>query len=135
MRTRALVAVLSLVVFCLALSPAAAAPAKACGSPCNIVRSNLTIGWNAAKSYAASHGGNFPRGRAFVNAVLDATAGLDPGIGGLARAERLNDPAAVLIDPDSTARRLLLWGRAANGVVVQLTGTLKSGSAFRYLDA
>jgi hypothetical protein len=132
---RALVAVLSLVVFGLVLSPAAAAPAKACGSPCSIVRSNLTIGWNAAKSYAASHGGNFPRGRAFVNAVLDVTAGLDPGVGGLARAERLNDPAAVLIDPGSTAKRLLLWGRAANGVVVQLTGTLKSGFAFRYLDA
>ena len=117
-------------------SPAARiTTAKACGAPCTIVRSNLTIGWNAAKSYAASHGGNFPRGRAFVNAVLDATAGLDPGVGGLARAERLNDPAAVLIDPGSTAKRLLLWGRAANGVVVQLTGTLKSGSAFRYLDA
>jgi hypothetical protein len=107
---------------------------KACGSPCSIVKSNLMIGWNAARSYAASHGGNFPRGRAFVDAVLDATAGLDPGVGGLTRAERLNDPAAVLIDPGSTAKRLLLWGRAANGVVVQLTGTLKSGRAFRFLD-
>jgi hypothetical protein len=125
----------SLVVFGLALTPATAAPAKACGAPCTIVRSNLLIGWTAAKSYAASHGGNFPRGRAFVNAVLDVTAGLDPGVGGLARAERLSDPAAVLIDPGSTAKRLLLWGRAANGVVVQLTGTLKSGFAFRYLDA
>lgn len=126
----------ALVAGSLLLAPAAGGAARAgCGKPCNIVRSNLTIGWNTAKSYASSHGGNFPRGRAFVNAILDVTAGLDPGIGTLARAERLNDPAAVLIDPGSTARRLLLWGRAANGVVVQLTGTLKSGPAFRYLDA
>ena len=135
MRNRAAVALVALAVFGLAIPSAVAAPAKACGSPCNIVKSNLRIGWNTAKSYAKSHGGNFPRGRAFVNAVLDVTAGLDPGIGGLAKAERLNDPAAVLIDPGSTAKRLLLWGRAANGVVVQLTGTLKSGFAFRYLDA
>ena len=135
MRRRAVIALTVIAVCGLALPTATAAPAKACGSPCNIVKSNLMIGWNAAKSYAASHGGSFPRGRAFVSAVLDATAGLDPGIGGLARAERLNDPAAVLIDPGSTAKRLLLWGRAANGVVVQLTGTLKSGRAFRYLDA
>jgi hypothetical protein len=135
MHRQAIVALVAVALLGLMLSSAAAAPAKACGSPCKIVRSNLMIGWNAAKSYAASHGGNFPRGRAFVNAVLDVTAGLDPAIGGLARAERLNDPAAVLIDPGSTAKRLLLWGRAANGVVVQLTGTLKSGPAFRYLDA
>lgn len=135
MRFRVFLAVLTAAVFGLALSSAAAAPAKACGSPCSIVKSNLMIGWNAAKSYAASHGGNLPRGKAFVDAVLDVTAGLDPAIGGLAKAEKLNDPAAVLIDPGSTAKRLLLWGRAANGVVVQLTGTLKSGPAFRFLDA
>jgi hypothetical protein len=127
---------LALVAGALVLAPGAgAAQRAACGKPCNIVRSNLTIGWNTAKDYASSHGGSFPRGRAFVNAILDVTAGLDPGIGGLVRAERLNDPAAVLIDPGSTAKRLLLWGRASNGVVVQLTGTLKSGPAFRYLDA
>jgi hypothetical protein len=135
MRNRAAVALVALALLGLAIPSAAAAPAKACGSPCSIVKSNLRIGWNAAKSYATSHGGNFPRGRAFVNAVLDVTAGLDPGTGNLTKAERLNDPAAVLIDPGSTAKRLLLWGRAANGVVVQLTGTLKNGFAFRYLDA
>jgi hypothetical protein len=137
-RPKLLVVALSVALAAAAVLVVPAAPAATeagCGKPCNIVRSNLMIGWRTAKSYAASHGGSFPRGRAFVNAILDVTAGLDPGVGTLARAERLNDPAAVLIDPGSTARRLLLWGRAANGVVVQLTGTLKSGPAFRYLDA
>jgi hypothetical protein len=110
----------------LALAPPAAAASQACG-PCGIVRSNLLIGWKAANGYAATHGGRFPTGRAFVLAVLDLTAGLDPGVGGIAKARTLRDPAAVLIDPSSTPARIVLWGRAANGVLVSLTGRRGGG--------
>jgi hypothetical protein len=115
----------------LTLAAPGGATEQACG-PCGIVRSNLLIGWKAASGYAATHGGSLPTGRAFVDAVLDLTAGLDPGIGGLAKARRLNDPAAVLIDPASTASRLILWGGAANRVVVSLTGRSGGGPTVHY---
>lgn len=102
-------------------APSLAAAPPSCRA-CGIVEDNLRIGWQAANAYASTHGGRLPTGRAWVNAVLDATAGLDPGIGGLAKARRLDDPAAVLIDPRSTGAHIILWGRAANGVVVSLTG-------------
>ncbi len=116
----------------LALAPADAAARQRCGSPCGIVRDNLLIGWRAAKSYAASHRGRLPTGKAWVNAVLDVTAGLDPGVGGLRKARRLDDPAAVLISPASTSKVIILWGRADNGVVVSLTAKATGGPTFHY---
>ena len=120
-----MLALVALVAALAVVAPTAAAP-QAC-RPCGVVRSNLQIGWKAANAYAATHAGRFPTGRAFVLAVLEITAGLDPGVGGIAKARALHDPAAVLIDPASTSSRIVLWGRAANGVVVSLTGRRGGG--------